>query len=480
MDMSKSFALVVVFVFLSALVILLPAPVEAQSKTIVVPDDYSTIGAAIVNAAEGDSLYVKSGTYEETTLTINKSISIIGEDIASTYLILNPPYGQVIGFSPSGNPEYGYFDGMKIVADNVEISGFTVVCENSSIVVSGSGTQITNNIFSTNLFFQQGENRIVTGNILKDITSESDNTFIGNNTLGSLFSHGSNVRLEKNLVWNVDSNTCCFIFDSDHWVEGNVILGKYGMGIRGQGNTVFDNMVVNSKIALYFDMDAGNNIIYHNNFINNTVAVQMSSLLQNPSVAVWDKGSEIGGNYWSDYLSKYPNAAEIDNSGLGNTPYFIDANNQDKYPLLHPLNITLDSLSTLPFSISSLLVQNVPPKISVLSPLDLTYNESSVSLDFFVDKQVDWVRYSLDGIENVTISGNSTITNLTNGSHNVTLYVKDTFGNIVASKIVIFSIATTTLGTQESFPTVPVIAVSGVSLTVIAIGLMAYFKKRKH
>ena len=90
------------------------------------------------------------------------------------------------------------------------------------------------------------------------------------------------------------------------------------------------------------------------------------------------------------------------------------------------------------------------------------------------------MRYSLDGNENVTISGNSTITNLTNGSHNVTLYVKDTFGNIAASKIVIFSIATTTLGTQESFPTVPVIAVSGVSLTVIAIGLMAYFKKRKH
>ena len=310
------------------------ATVKAQSKTIVVPDDYFTVGEAIGNASEGDTIYVKRGTYEETTLTINKSISIIGEDFASTNLILNPPYGQIIGFYPSGNPWYGYFEGMKIVADNVKISGFTIVCENSSIVVSGSRTQITHNNLSTSLFLQQGENRVVTGNIIdRDITSESDNTLIGNNTLGSLFSAGFNVRLENNLVLNDDSNISQFIFDSDHWVEGNVISGQVGMVIRGHGNTVFNNIIVNSKVAFHFNMDAGDNIIYHNNFINNTVAVQMGSLLKNPNVAVWDKGLEIGGNYWSDYLSKYPNASEIGNSGLGNTPYVIDANNQDKYPL---------------------------------------------------------------------------------------------------------------------------------------------------
>ena len=85
---------------------------------------------------------------------------------------------------------------MKIVADNVKISGFTIVCENSSIVVSGTRTQITNNNLSTSLFLQQGENRVVTGNIIdRDITSESDNTLIRNNTLASLFSAGFNVRL---------------------------------------------------------------------------------------------------------------------------------------------------------------------------------------------------------------------------------------------------------------------------------------------
>ncbi len=41
------------------------------------------------------------------------------------------------------------------------------------------------------------------------------------------------------------------------------------------------------------------------------------------------------GNFWSDYKLRYPNATEIDNSGIGNTPYFINTVNIDHYPLLH-------------------------------------------------------------------------------------------------------------------------------------------------
>jgi hypothetical protein len=47
---------------------------------------------------------------------------------------------------------------------------------------------------------------------------------------------------------------------------------------------------------------------------------------------VWDKGSS--GNYWSDYVTKYPSAVQVDSSGVWNTPYVIDANNTDYYPLM--------------------------------------------------------------------------------------------------------------------------------------------------
>jgi hypothetical protein len=51
----------------------------------------------------------------------------------------------------------------------------------------------------------------------------------------------------------------------------------------------------------------------------------------------WDNGKE--GNYWGDYLTKYPNATEIDTSGIGNTPYVVDSNNTDHNPLMEHRSI---------------------------------------------------------------------------------------------------------------------------------------------
>ena len=42
-------------------------------------DDHSTIGGAIENASEGDTILVMNGTYNET-LVINKEIRLVGED----------------------------------------------------------------------------------------------------------------------------------------------------------------------------------------------------------------------------------------------------------------------------------------------------------------------------------------------------------------------------------------------------------------
>ncbi len=113
------------------------------------------------------------------------------------------------------------------------------------------------------------------------------------------------------------------------------------------------------------------------------------------------------------------------------------------------------------------------PKLSVLSPLNQTYNESSVSLVFTVAKPVNWTGYSLDGSQNVTIAGNETVTNIPNGSHNITVYANDTYGNMGASETIYFTIA-------EPFPTSLVATASGVSVAAIGLGLLVYFKKRKH
>lgn len=90
-----------------------------------------------------------------------------------------------------------------------------------------------------------------------------------------------------------------------------------------------------------FESTQNNNVIYQNNFINNRPAgdgIQVSVTgvgFIDPKPGggnVWDNGTT--GNYWSDYLTRYPNATEIDNSGTGNTSFFINENNIDRHPLM--------------------------------------------------------------------------------------------------------------------------------------------------
>ena len=55
-----------------------------------------------------------------------------------------------------------------------------------------------------------------------------------------------------------------------------------------------------------------------------------------PYANFWDVSYPSGGNYWSDYEDRYPDAKGLNDSGKWDTPYIIDENNQDNYPLVEP------------------------------------------------------------------------------------------------------------------------------------------------
>jgi hypothetical protein len=114
------------------------------------------------------------------------------------------------------------------------------------------------------------------------------------------------------------------------------------------------------------------------------------------------------------------------------------------------------------------VLEGTPPKISVLSPANETYDNSSVNLVYAVDKPVNWICYSIDGKLNETITGNATLTELSSGLHSMTVYAQDVFGNIGASETIYFTII-------EPFPTLIVVSVT---VDVVSIGLLVYFKKR--
>jgi hypothetical protein len=113
----------------------------------------------------------------------------------------------------------------------------------------------------------------------------------------------------------------------------------------------------------------------------------------------------------------------------------------------------------------------VPPAVSVVSPENMTYETSNVSLSFTVNKPVNWTGYSLDSGETVIVGGNATLEGLANGLHNVTVYAKDEFGNVGASEAVSFTV-------EVPFPVMLVVAPVA-SVAVVGAVLVIYFKKRK-
>ena len=115
------------------------------------------------------------------------------------------------------------------------------------------------------------------------------------------------------------------------------------------------------------------------------------------------------------------------------------------------------------------------PHISVLSLINQQYNNSIIPLLVSTDKAVNWTSYSLDGQQNITFSGNTNLTDVSNGFHNITVYAQDTFGNIGSSQTISFTVAKPE---PESFPFVPVTAVA-VAFVLAAAGLLVYHKKHK-
>jgi hypothetical protein len=115
-------------------------------------------------------------------------------------------------------------------------------------------------------------------------------------------------------------------------------------------------------------------------------------------------------------------------------------------------------------------VDTLPPKVAILFPENKTYGETDIQSTFTVDEPVSWMGYSLNGQDNVTITGNITLAVLPEGSQNITFYAMDLVGNTGASETVYFNIA--------PFPTFLVVAVA-VTITIAVAATYLLLKRRK-
>ena len=88
-----------------------------------------------------------------------------------------------------------------------------------------------------------------------------------------------------------------------------------------------------------------------------------------------------------------------------------------------------------------------------------------------VNKVINWSGYSLDEQHNVTVTGNTTITGLSGGLHNIRVYANDTVGNMGASDTAAFSI--------EPFPLTTTVAVAVILAAMLGVAGFIVYKKRR-
>lgn len=122
-------------------------------------------------------------------------------------------------------------------------------------------------------------------------------------------------------------------------------------------------------------------------------------------------------------------------------------------------------------STSEFTIDTTRPNITLLTGENKIYGTVDVPLNLTVSEPTSQITYSLDGQQNETVAGNTTLTSLSYGEHNVTVYATDLAGNVGASETFYFSI--------ESFPLILVPTAAVASVAAVGAGLIVYFKKHK-
>ena len=221
-----------------------------------------------------------------------------------------------------------------------------------------SGNSISSNYQGVRVYRSRtntlSSNIVANNQIWAILIEESTYNTLSDNIITNNNGHG--VYLWGSLGNSVSNNTVTNNYGHGIFIQGSfrntISLNKvicnyqYGIYLRSNiywgstNNTIFGNNVTNNDGGIHIYEEVWSlpytydNLIYHNNFINNTV--QARGQYRN----TWDDGYPSGGNFWSHYVNidnySGPYQNETGSDSIWDHPYVIDANNRDRYPLVNP------------------------------------------------------------------------------------------------------------------------------------------------
>ena len=286
MNMNKKVVLVCVFVCLFSLVAV-PSVKSQLTRVIFINADGSVSGTSTIQ--RNGNLYRLTGNLNDYPIVVLcNNIVLDGEGF-----VLQGAGGWAPGVTGTEAAS-----AINLTCSNVTVRNFNILGWEVGVLGAWNGNTISNN------------NITGTGNIIENeraIAIYADNYNVtGNYLANSIYG----VRIKGN---------------NNHILQNQIVNNYGGILISSSSGTVItENNFANNGVA--FNVDDSIFEIYHNNFINNAntrIVTTTSDALGfgGGTMPTWDNGEE--GNYWSDYTTKYPNAAEIDHTGIGNTPYLI-------------------------------------------------------------------------------------------------------------------------------------------------------------
>ncbi len=352
MNISKNqvVSILLILTIVAGSALLLGLPTAKAATTLEVPSaNYPTIQGALNAAKDGDTIKIAAGTYNENINYDGYALAVqAGSTQPKTGITLQGSTGTTINGAVSllylkqfkiarltvtgdltlGNSgAYGYVTGS--VVSGVQVgsilsiggSGNTVVdCQVKMLILKGGNTKTEFPAYNT----------VVENNQLRGITIQAGS--YENTIKANVVSHGvTGINEEPSKTYYPTGNNQIVnntIANNDVGVYLYCSTGDNGAASHSADqlvqNIIRDNAVgVSLSASTQFVLG---NTFYHNDFISNGVPVKIN----NPVTNVWDDGAKKG-NYWSNY-----NGADTNNDGIGDTPYKVDTQNLDNYPLMKP------------------------------------------------------------------------------------------------------------------------------------------------
>jgi len=143
------------------------------------------------------------------------------------------------------------------------------------------------------------------------VVTGNDVSAVGGGIIASL---STNLNISKNTILGGVYGMHLLGVNAGVWIEGCT-------GVNITYNGILNNMV---GVALV-SSEIGNTtaMVHHNQFVDN----EIQAIDNAGSANLWDDGVDEG-NYWSDYSSP-----DADSDGIGDQPYVIDSDSQDRFPL---------------------------------------------------------------------------------------------------------------------------------------------------